>query len=53
MNKATAIRVIELDEAIYQLNLILKQDFNVNGATFQYITSQINQLETEKRNLHE
>jgi len=52
MDKAGYIRIIEIDEAIYQLKLILEQpDLCVTGATFRYITNQINSLQTEKQNI--
>ena len=52
MDKAGYIRVIEIDEAVYQLELILEQpDLGVTGETYRYITNQINKLILEKINL--
>jgi hypothetical protein len=52
MDKSGYIRVIEIDEAVYQLQLILEQPyFHVNGATYRYINNKINELTSEKINL--
>lgn len=51
MSKATAIRIIELDEAIYQLQLILKQEFFVERLTYRYISKKIDELQTKKQKL--
>jgi hypothetical protein len=53
VDKAGYIRIIEIDEAIYQLNLILKQGFYVNGTTFNYINNKINELQIEKQKLYD
>ena len=52
MNKTISIRVIEIDEAIYQLQLILNHDFYVTGEIYLYITNKINELKTEKQKLY-
>jgi len=54
MDKAGYIRVIEIDEAVFQLQLILEQPyFHVNGETYRYIKNKINELQTEKNKFTE
>lgn len=47
MDKVTAIRIIEIDEAIHQLQLLF--EIHINSETYSYITDKINQLLTEKQ----
>lgn len=49
MNKATAIQVIEIDAAIYELRLLLTVLLNADAET--YINNRINDLQTQKQNL--
>jgi len=53
VTKSTALRIIEIDEATYQLQLVLEQEFYVNGTTFNYINNKISELQTEKTKLYE
>ena len=51
MNITTAIRIIEIDEAIYQLHEIFKEQ--INSELYIYIINKLNELQTEKRKLYE
>jgi len=51
MNKATAIRIIEIDEAIYQLHDIFKE--SINSELYIYIINKLKDLQTEKIKLYE
>lgn len=51
MDKLTAIRIIEIDEALCQLSFML--NIRLNKQTFEYITDKINELLTEKIKLHD
>jgi len=47
MNISTAIRIIEIDEAIYQLQEIFKEP--INSKTYRYIINKLYELQTEKQ----